>query len=184
METVLERHWKALALRGLVAIAFGLAAIMRPAMTLWTLVLLFGAYAIADGVLAIASGITLHPRNDAWILLLDGAIGVIAGIVAFIYTGMTALVLVDLIALWGLATGVLELILAFRLRHRLPSAGLLSLAGGASIALGVAILAWPAASAVAIILLIGSYAIVFGAACLLLAVELRRYVEGGRPRPA
>lgn len=169
MEIVIVRNWSALVFRGVVAILFGLVAFLWPSITLSALVLLFGAYALLDGVLALAAG--SHRR--AWMLLLEGLLGVGIGLAAFLWTGFTTVVLVDLIALWALATGVLELVAAVHLRREVPGELLLGVAGSASILLGVLMIAWPRLSAFVIVTLLGLYALFFGSAMLILALRLR-----------
>src|SRR5215813_8256812 len=105
----LPRHWWVVGLRGLAAIIFGIMAFIWPGITLSVLVLLFGAYAIVDGVLALYAAARSGGQN-VWAPLLEGVLGIIAGIVAFVWPGLTALTLVYIIAAWAIVTGVLELI--------------------------------------------------------------------------
>jgi len=115
----LVRNWWMMLLRGIAGILFGLIAFFRPGIALGALVLLFGLYAIADGVLAI---ITAFQRRGGvlgdrwWVLLLEGLVGICAGVITLFYPGITAIVLLYLIAFWALVTGIFELVAAFRLR--------------------------------------------------------------------
>ena len=174
MEIFFVRGWKPLALRGLVSVLFGFVAFLWPTITLTALVLLFGAYSLVDGVLALAAGTRQGARQHGWLLALEGLIGVGIGLAAFLYTGMTALVLVDLIGAWAILTGILEVFAAVRLRRELPGELLFGFAGCASIVLGAMMLVWPTAGAFVIVVLLGCYAFFFGTAILLLALRLRR----------
>lgn len=175
METFFVRSWRALALRGTAALAFGLAALVWPAVTLSSLVMVFGTYALADGVLAI-SGAT-HQRRPAlaWLLAFEGAVGVVAGLAALLWTDATVVALTRLVAAWALVTGAFELGLAVRLRRRLPVAKWLGAAGATSLVLGALAFAWPAATLAVLTRLLAGYALVFGAAVLALALLLRRF---------
>src|SRR5689334_9691466 len=115
MEFGLTRSWWALALRGLFALLFGVLAILWPGLTLEVLVLLWGAYALADGVFAIAAAIAGAGRfHHWWALLLEGVVGIAAGVVTFLWPGITALALLFVIAAWAVVTGILEIVAAIR----------------------------------------------------------------------
>jgi uncharacterized membrane protein HdeD (DUF308 family) len=175
MEVFIVRSWKPLALRGLAGVLFGILAFMWPAITLVALVLVFGGYALLDGLLALAAAQRQNAREHAWTLAAEGLLGVGVGLAALLCTGMTAFVLVNLIAFWAMFTGLLELILAVRLRRVIPGELLLGFSGAVSVLLGVVILTRPIASAFVIVVLLGSYAFCFGAAMLVLAFRLRRH---------
>ncbi len=179
----LAQNWWAVAIRGLVAVIFGILALIWPGITLTVLVLFFGAYALVDGVFAIISVLTHHTEGDArWLLLLEGIAGILAGILTFIYPNITALVLLYLIAAWAIVTGVLEIIAAVRLRREITNEWLLALAGIASVVFGVLAALYPQSGALAIVWLIGIYAIIFGFLLLFLGFRLRSYAEArGRP---
>src|SRR5712691_4640377 len=146
MET-LARNWWALVLRGIAGVIFGVLAFLFPTMTLASLVLLFGAYAVVDGILSIVAAF----------------VGIAAGVITFMLPGLTALVLLWVIAGWAIATGVLEIIAAIRLRKHVTNEWWLGLSGVASVVFGVLLFVAPVAGALAITLWIGAYAIVFGA---------------------
>jgi uncharacterized membrane protein HdeD (DUF308 family) len=172
----LSRSWWTLAVRGALAVLFGLAALLWPAISLRILVWLFGFYAVVDGLLALAAlivGGRLASGRRGW-LILEGVVGIAAGVFAFLWPGITALVLLYLIAAWMVVTGVLEIAAAFVLRRELRGEWLLALAGILSMILGVYLAVRPGEGAIAIIWAIGLYAIVFGVALLLLGVRLRR----------
>lgn len=168
------RNWWMLALRGMFAILFGVLAFLLPGLTLAALVLLFGAYAFVDGLFAIVAGIRSYGEQARWwALVLEGIVGVVVGVLTFLYPGITALVLLYFIAAWALITGVLEIVAAIRLRKEIQGEWMLALAGIASVLFGILLLVLPGSGALAVIWLIGSYAVVFGILLLILAFRLR-----------
>jgi uncharacterized membrane protein HdeD (DUF308 family) len=175
----LSRNWWAVSLRGLAGILFGIIAFIAPGISLAALVLLFGAYAFADGVLAIVTAIRRR-GNDRWgMLLLEGLVGVAAGVLTLLWPGITALALLYVIAAWALVTGGFEIAVAIRLRKVITGEWILALSGILSMALGVLLIAAPGPGALAVVIWIGAYAFVFGA--LLFALGLR--LKGlGSPR--
>jgi uncharacterized membrane protein HdeD (DUF308 family) len=169
----LADNWWLLLLRGIAAIAFGAVAIVWPGLTLVALTLVWGAYALADGFIAIwaafnASGGAAGPR---WWLGLSGVVSILAGIVTFSYTGMTTLVLLMFIAVWAIIIGALQIWGAIALRKVVPHEWLLILNGLLSIAFGVIVMAQPGTGALALSWMIGWYAILFG--CLFIALAFR-----------
>lgn len=173
MTTVLMRNWWALALRGIFAILFGLAALVIPGVTLAVVIALFGAYAVVDGVLAIVAGIRAAERHERWWSpVLKGLAGIVAGVLTFGWPALTVLALVYLMAGWAIITGVLELVAAVHL-HRTHGEWLLILNGVLSILFGVFVIAWPGAGVISLLWMIGVYAIVFGVVLVTLAFRLR-----------
>jgi uncharacterized membrane protein HdeD (DUF308 family) len=175
----LAENWWLLLLRGLAAIAFGVLAFFWPGLTLAALVYLWGAYAIVDGVIALwaafsASGGDAGPR---WWLALSGVVSILAGIVAFAYTGMTALVLLMFIAVWAILIGVLQLYAAIQLWRVLDNAWWLILSGLFAIAFGAVLIAWPGTGALAVIWTIAWYAVFFGCMLVGLAFELKKFKQ-------
>jgi uncharacterized membrane protein HdeD (DUF308 family) len=166
----LSRNWWAVSLRGLAGILFGIITFVAPPITIAALVLLFGAYAFADGVLAIVSAVRRR-GTDRGLLLLEGLIGIAAGVVTFLWPGIAALALLYVIAAWALVTGAFEIAAAVRLRKVISGEWLLALSGVFSIALGVLLILAPGPGALALVIWIGAYAFVFGA--LLFALGLR-----------
>ena len=178
MKALLVRRWRSLALRGAVALLFGLAASLWPEMRLAALVLLFGVYAVLDGVVACSLGAAHPARERTWGLLFEGLAGVGLGLAAFFWTRTAAELVVLLIAIWAIGTGVIEVFAAVRLRSELPGELLLLIGGGASIMLGFAIFLSPSARSPALVAMLGSYALVFGAVTFVQALRLRTLVLG------
>jgi uncharacterized membrane protein HdeD (DUF308 family) len=174
MVAMLARDWWALALRGLLAIVFGLIAWVWPGLTMAVLVLLFGLYAFSDGIFTLITAIRArHTMHSYWVFILEGVLGIVAGLVVFFSPAVGALALYFLVAGWALATGVLEIYAAIRLRKVLRDEIWLGLTGVVSIALGVLMLLQPAAGLLAVVWMIGSYAIVFGALMMAFAFRMR-----------
>ncbi|HEV7990484.1 MAG TPA: HdeD family acid-resistance protein [Gemmatimonadaceae bacterium] len=176
----LSRNWWAVVLRGVAGVLFGIVAFFTPGITLTALVFLFGAYALADGVFAITSAIRRHGSADHWwVLLIEGIIGVAAGLAAFAWPGITALALLYLIAAWSLVTGVMEVGAAIRLRKVITGEWLLALSGILSIGLGIILVLFPLPGALAVVLWIGAYAIVSGSLLIALGFRLRSWGRHG-----
>jgi uncharacterized membrane protein HdeD (DUF308 family) len=172
----LSRYWWTLAVRGALAVLFGLAALLWPGVTLRILVWLYGFYAVVDGLLALAAllvGGRLASGRRGW-LVLEGVVGIAAGVFAFLWPGITALVLLYLIAAWMAVTGLLEVAAAIALRRELRGEWLLALAGILSVVFGIFLFVRPGEGAIAVVWAIGLFAIVFGIALLVLGVRLRR----------
>lgn len=173
----LKRGWWLLLLRAIAAIAFGVVTFVRPGISLAALVLLFGAYCMADGILTVwtaASGSKDH--EYWWLLLLEGLLGIGIGVLTMFAPAVTALALLFYIAVWAIATGVLEIAAAMRLRKEIQGEWLLLLAGLASVVFGALLIWQPGAGALTVLWLIGSYAIVFGVLLLILAFKVRSFV--------
>ena len=172
----LVRNWWVLALRGLLGVLFGLAAFVWPGLTLAALVLLYGAYALVDGVFAVFTALAYAGKTERWwVVLLQGIIGIAAGLVTFAWPSITALALIYLIAAWAIVTGVLEIAAAVRLRKEISAEWMLGLSGALSVLLGLLIMARPGAGALAFVWLLASYAIVYGVLLIALAFRLRTY---------
>src|ERR1043165_6605473 len=176
MAVVLARNWWALFLRGLFAVLFGILAFVWPGLTLTVLVLLFGAYVLVDGIFAIVAAVKVPVGSERWwILLLEGVVGVIVGVLTFVWPAMTAFVLLYFIAAWATITGVLEIVAATRLRRSISSEWLLGLSGVLSILFGLLLFVMPVAGALAVVWLIGIYAVAFGVLLLALSFRLRKW---------
>jgi uncharacterized membrane protein HdeD (DUF308 family) len=174
----LAQNWWVLLLRGIAGIIFGVLTFIWPAISLAALVLLFGAYAFADGVLALIHGIRERRTNDRWwVHLLHGIMGIAAGVVAVVWPGITALALLYVIAAWALVIGVLEIAAAIRLRKVIEGEWLLGLAGIASVILGVLLFLFPGPGALATVIWIGAYAFVAGVLLTVLAFRVRSWAH-------
>jgi uncharacterized membrane protein HdeD (DUF308 family) len=174
MTNRLSRNWWAIALRGVVAIAFGVLAFLWPGLTLYALVILFGAFAIVDGVLALVGAFRRREgRRPDFFLIIGGLAGIAAGIIAFVLPGLSALALLYVIAAWAIVTGIAEVVAAYQLREEIRGEWLLALSGAVSFVFGLFIALFPGPGALAVVWLIAAYAIVSGVILLALAFRLR-----------
>jgi uncharacterized membrane protein HdeD (DUF308 family) len=174
--TAVADDWWLLLLRGLAAIAFAVIAFLWPAITLVSLVYLFGIYAIVDGLVAIWAVFNVPGQTGPrWWLGLSGVVSILAGIIAFVYTGMTALVLLVLIAVWAIVIGLLQLFAAIQLWKVIDNDWWLILSGLLAVAFGVVMIAWPSTGALALIWSIAWFALFFGCMFVGLAFELKRF---------
>jgi uncharacterized membrane protein HdeD (DUF308 family) len=176
MLTHLSRNWWALVLRGVVAILFGLAAIVWPGLTLEVLILVFAAYMLVDGVFALIGAFTNHTGHTSWwVLLLEGLLGIATGIVTFLFPGLATIALIYIIAFWAMATGILEVIAAIRLRKEIRGELLLAISGIVSFGLGLLLVLFPAAGVLTVIWFIAIYAALFGGMLIGLGLRLRKH---------
>ncbi len=173
MIQLLAKNWWAVELRGALTIVFGLLALFMPAITLRALVLLFGIYAFAEGIVLLAMSFNRH-NVHWWITLLQGLVGIGAGIVTFIWPGITAVVLLTIIAVWALITGILEIVGAIRLRKEIRGEWLMILSGVLSLVFAYILLSNPGAGALALVSVIGIYAVIFGILLMLLGFRIHR----------
>ena len=196
----LTSRWWLLALRGVVAVLFGILAIAWPGVTITALAYLFGFYALVDGLVSLSSGLMPDRRSGArrmwenltgagrptgferlWLVLV-GIAGIAAGIIAFVWPGRTALVLLYLIAFWAIFIGVMQILAAVRLRREIDNEWWLIAGGAAAVVFGVIAFADPRSGALSVVWLIALYAILFGVTLLMLAFRLRAG-RGRLPRP-
>jgi uncharacterized membrane protein HdeD (DUF308 family) len=173
MSAVLAENWWAMALRGVVGILFGIVAFLLPAATILSVVLVFSAYMLVDGLFAIVAGIRAARRHERWgLLILEGVVNIAAAVVAVFLPGITVLAFVLLMAAWALLSGGLMLGSAFKLKQD-HGRWWLALSGVASIIFGVLLVIAPLVGALVLTWWVGAYALVFGAALLVLAFKLR-----------
>jgi uncharacterized membrane protein HdeD (DUF308 family) len=173
---VITLSWSALALRGVLAILFGLLVFAWPGISLWVLVVFFGANALIDGVLALVAAVRGSASGARWWgMLLQGILGIATGIITFVWPGLTALVLLYFIAAWAIVIGVFEIVAAIRLRKEIEGEWLLALRGVLAIAFGVILFANPGAGALALVWLIRVFSIALGMIELILAFRLRSH---------
>jgi uncharacterized membrane protein HdeD (DUF308 family) len=184
MFNLMTQNWWAIALRGLVAVLFGIAAFVWPGITLWALVAIFGAYALVDGIFAVIEAFRRDVVGERWwALLFEGFVGIAIGILTFAWPRLTAMGLLYLIAFWAIVTGVFEVITAIRLRHELRGEWMMALIGVLSVAFGFLLVAFPLAGALSVVLIIGLYAVVTGALMIALGFKLRSLRHPGGEIP-
>jgi uncharacterized membrane protein HdeD (DUF308 family) len=171
----LAKRWWLILLRGVVAVAFGILAFAWPGLTLLTLVLLYGAFALADGVIALAAAVTGRGSAPTWWLVLVGILGIAAGVVSFMFPSMTALILILLIGGWAIAHGIIEIAAAIQLRKEIQNDWLLVLAGVLSVAFGFLVIAVPGAGALGLVWAIGAYSILFGILLIGFSLQVRKH---------
>jgi uncharacterized membrane protein HdeD (DUF308 family) len=175
---ILSRYWWMTLLRGLFWILFGIILFARPGISLLSLTLALGVILFIDGVIEVANALSGRKENDDWwVLLLVGLAGIGVGLLTFYNPQATALAVVFYVAIWAIATGLLEIVAAVRLRRQIEGEVWLALAGIASVVFGVLLVARPGAGALTILWLIGAYAIGFGVVLMLLAFRVRRGVK-------
>ncbi len=175
MFIVLTRSWKNVLVRGLAAIAFGVLSLLWPQLSLTVLVLFVGAFLLIDGVLSLWAALRWR-RFDSrwWLLLLGGILSAGIGVATFVWPNITALALLYLIAAWAVLTGILEVAAAVQLRKVIEGEWLLGLAGVLSVLFGLGIALFPGAGAVALIAIIATFAILYGAILVALALKVKK----------
>jgi uncharacterized membrane protein HdeD (DUF308 family) len=185
MLNLMTQNWWAIALRGLVAVLFGIAVFMWPRVTLWVLAALFGAYALFNGIFTVIEAFSRDvSRERSWALLFEGVVGGVIGVVTLIIGAwLPVMGLLFLIAFWAIMTGVFEIITAIRLRHEIRGEWLLALIAILSMAFGLLLVSFPAAGALSVILIIGAFAFATGALMIALAFKLRSLRRPGGEIP-
>jgi uncharacterized membrane protein HdeD (DUF308 family) len=170
----LKRHWWVPVLRGVCAIIFGIMAFKYPGLTVVVLVMLFGAWVLVDGIFRVIGAIGHRSSDTDWgWQLVIGILGIIIGFLTFHKPGITALALVIYIGAWALMIGATEIALAIKLRREIKGEWFLILMGVVSILFAIMLLWNPLPGALALIWLIGSYAIVFGILAIIFGFRLR-----------
>jgi uncharacterized membrane protein HdeD (DUF308 family) len=177
----LARSWGWVALRGVLAILFGVVALASPASAFAAIVLVFGAYAFVDGVFALVALFRGAPKERFWVLVFEAIVGIGIGILTIARPAATALALLYYVGIWSILTGVLEVVAAIRLRKEITGEFWLGLAGVLSVLFGIVLFAAPGPAALALSIWIGVYAILFGVMLLLLAFRLRRFAASAPP---
>jgi len=170
----LSRTWWVLVVQGAFAVLFGVMAWIWPAATVLVLVILFGAYTLVDGVFALAGSLQRGEREGRGWLIVIAILGIVVGVMTLVWPGITALVLLYFIGAWAVVRGLITVVGAFRLRKEIQGEWLLILSGAVSIVFGLLVLIWPLEGALAVIWLIGVYAVVFGALEIALGLRVRR----------
>jgi uncharacterized membrane protein HdeD (DUF308 family) len=178
----LGRTWWLVLLRGIAALAFGIMALAWPKLTLFVLVAFWGAYALMDGVIALVAGVrTRDGGKPMWAMILVGLLGIGAGVLTFLWPGMTALALLMFIAAWAVAMGVFQIAAAIRLRKEIENEWFLGLSGLLSVIFGVLMFLNPGAGALTVVWLIAVFSIAFGILLVLLAFKLKPHAAATAP---
>jgi uncharacterized membrane protein HdeD (DUF308 family) len=178
----LADRWWLLLLRGIAAILFGILAFIWPGLTLVTLVLMFGAFALVDGAIVLGAAFSGAAKPvPTWWLILVGLLGIAAGIVTFLWPGMSAILLVVFIGAWAVAHGIFEIIGAIQLRKEIENEWMLILGGIISVIFGIIVLIAPGAGALALVWWIAIYSIVFGVMFVAFSLRLRNHQHHAAP---
>jgi uncharacterized membrane protein HdeD (DUF308 family) len=177
MLTQFAQNWWVVVLRGVLAILFGVLAMFWPSLTIEVLILLFGAYALVDGAFAVYAAISNNVEGRRWWVLLEGIVGIVAGIVAFVWPGLTAFALLYLIAAWAIVTGVFEIMAAVELRRQITGEWVLVANGVLSVIFGLLVTFFPGAGALGVIWMIAVYAWIFGALMVMLGFQMRGWAN-------
>jgi uncharacterized membrane protein HdeD (DUF308 family) len=173
MSALLARNWWAMLLRGLIAVAIGIFTVWMPQVSLTSLVLVFAAYMLADGILGIVAAVRAARRHERWgWLVLEGLLDIGAGVAAFAWPGLTVIVFVALVAAWAIVSGGTMALAALKMTRR-DGHWLMVLAGVLSIIWGAALAFAPITGALVLTLWIGAYALLFGIVLIVLALRLR-----------
>lgn len=176
----LARNWWVLVLRGVLAILFGIAAFLWPGLTVAVFIILFGAYALVDGVLSLAVAIRPPAGESRWMLVLFGVLSLIAGLFVLTRPAISAVVMLYVAAIWAIATGIAGLVAAIALRKVIAGEWLLALYGLLSILLGVLLLTRPAVGILGFVWAVAAYAVVSGITLVVLGVRLRSWAREAR----
>jgi uncharacterized membrane protein HdeD (DUF308 family) len=181
MLETLKGGWWLLVLRGVCALLFGILAFVWPGITLVSLVLLFGAYALINGLFTASMGLRAASGTPGkGTLIFLGLLGIAAGVLTFFYPGITALTLLVLIAWWAILTGIVEIAVAIKLRKEMTNEWFLILSGTLSVVFGILLIARPGAGALSVVWIIGAYAVVFGIFLLMLAAKIKGFAAQAR----
>lgn len=173
MSAMLARNWWVVALRGVFAILFGLIALFLPGVAIASLILLFAAYMLVDGILAIFSGVRAARQGERWgWLIFEGIVDILAGLVAFFSPLLTVLFFVCLMAAWAVLSGAMMIGAAFQL-HIAHGRWWMLFGGIVSVIWGILLLLWPFVGALVLTWWMGAYALVFGGVLIALAFRLR-----------
>ncbi len=173
----LARYWWLLAIRGVVAILFGLMAWIWPGITVWVLIVLFGSYALVDGLFAVGAAIRGGPGQSRTWQAVTGVAGILLGIVALVWPKETSLVLLLIIAWWAVITGIFEIVAGLGLSRQHQSGKLYLVTGGISVVFGVLLFIWPVHGALAVIWIIGLFSILFGIVMVVGSLSLRKLAQ-------
>lgn len=160
---------------------FGLVALFWPGLTLFVLIVLFGAYALVDGILAIVAGVR-GSEGRRWLLLAEGVLGVVAGLAVLVWPGMSALVLLYVISAWAIFTGLLKIVMAIASRREVDNEWLMGLSGVLSVVFGIILGVLPGVGLLSLVWLVGIYALIFGVALIVLGFRARSHRQASESR--
>ena len=169
-------------LRGVAAVLFGLSALIWPGLTLAVLVIIYGAYALVDGVFAFVAGLRSPAGTHRWLLFAEGALGILAGLLALVWPGITAVVLLYIISFWAILGGLLRIVTAVLLRGEIENMWAMIASGALLVLLGVILGTLPGVGLLSLAWLIGVFALGAGVTLIWLALRVRgrRAGEGNR----
>ncbi|MFI5265599.1 MAG: HdeD family acid-resistance protein [Candidatus Levyibacteriota bacterium] len=167
----LHKHWKSILIRGLLSVGFGLVALFMPALGFELLVLYFGAFALVDGLVAFLVGL----RANSGLLVFEGIVGILVGAYVFFFTAQSLSIFLILIAVWAIASGILEILAGLELRRHIENEVWLLFIGVTSVLVGLLVLVNPVESALAITFVIGMYAVIFGLFLVALALKVKNF---------
>ncbi|HSB06226.1 MAG TPA: HdeD family acid-resistance protein [Thermodesulfobacteriota bacterium] len=188
MIRAISKYWWTFTLRGVIAIAFGLAAVLWPTLTLGVMVLLFGLFALFEGGLTIVTSFKKGEEKGGWTLLLEGLVGLLVCVIvllgssigSMLWPRVAAVMLVYYIAGWAILAGLFKIITAFRIRREVKGEWMLGLSGLISILVGLILILRPGAGVLAVAWLIGIFAIILGIFQLLLGLKFRKIGTGSK----
>ncbi len=173
---LLSRNWWVFLLRGILALIFGIVAIVYPASAFVTLVLIFGAFALVEGIFTLIAVFTSNVRSENWWwLVVNGVLGIAVGLLTVLQPVSMANAWIMIIGVWALVTGIFQVISAFRLRKVIVGEIWLILSGLLSVVFGILVLLDPFAGAVAVGVIIGIYALMYGITLIGLSLNLRKF---------
>jgi uncharacterized membrane protein HdeD (DUF308 family) len=173
MLELLSRRWQLVVLRGVVAVLFGVIAIAWPEITVLALALLFGAYTLIDGITSLVMGFGAPQGSDRMYMITLGVLGIVAGLLALVWPQLTVIFLLVIIAVWAIIAGVMQIAAAIRLRKHIKNEWFLALSGAVALVLGILLIVQPAEGAIALVVAIATFALVWGAVLIVLGFRLR-----------
>lgn len=175
MLELMTRRWQVVVLRGVLAVLFGLIAIVWPQITVLALAILWGVFTLVDGIAATAMGVGkgVGSKGDRAYLIVLGVLGIIAGVITFLWPAITVVVLLVVIAVWAIIAGIMQIVAAFRLRKVVRNEWFLAVSGLVTLALGILLIVQPAEGAVALVIAIATFAIAWGIVLIVFGFRLR-----------
>ncbi|RMG81978.1 MAG: HdeD family acid-resistance protein [Chloroflexi bacterium] len=175
----LNRNWWLFMVRGFAAVLFGAISLFMPGLTLAALVISFGVFAIVSGAATAYHAFNArHEQHDWWVQLMEGFVGIVAGILTLTWPDIASLGLLFFIAAWAISSGLLQIVTAFQLRKEIDNEWMLGISGLLSILFGLFIIRFPLGGALAIASIIGIYAMTYG--ILMFALGWRYYDRQGQ----